>query len=304
VALSGKQMANEESKPQSVYRKKPVYLIQRGRNVNIRRVMIIVAILSLVGCAGTEKQLKMTEGGIAKSGDTNIEKRVIVFPNGTIFGGASAEQMGTLAEIFVDSHNAAVMQMDDAARRQDKATQAITESHRQIQMSTLRIEESTQKSLEAGQKNQETAQLTLKMIEQVSKKQGSGEMTLFFDRSSARLAKGSPEMARLVGFLDFLARESRGRKILIVSIGSASSIGNATMNKKLAQQRSEYPLPIIEKYLVNIPYEIFKVFGTGDLYSPKDVPPNKHQKYQHTRIIAYYETDQFPKLPEEPAKPF
>jgi hypothetical protein len=270
----------------------------------MKRLMVIAAILGLVGCAGPEKQLKMTEGGIANSGNTNIEKRVIVFPNGTIFGGASTEQVGTLAEIFVDSHNTAVMQMDDAARRQDKTTQAITEGHKQIQMSTLRIEESMQKSLEAGQKNQETAQQILKMIEQLSKKQGSGEITLFFDRGSARLAKGSPETARLVGYLDFLARESRGRKVLIVSIGSASSIGNATMNKKLAQRRSEYPLQLIEKYLVNIPHEIYKVFGTGDLYSPRDIPPDKHQKYQHTRIIAYYETDQFPKLPEGPAKPF
>ena len=270
----------------------------------MKRVMVIVAILSLVGCAGPEKQLKMTEGGVAKSGDKNADTRAIVFPNGTIFGGASAEQMGTLAEIFVDSHNTAMMRMDDAAQRQDKATQTITEGHKQIQISTLRIEESMQKNLEVGQKDLETAQQILKMIEQVSKIQGSGEITPFFDKGSALLAKGSPEMARLVGFLDFLARESRGRKVLIVSIGSASSIGNAKTNKKLAQQRSKYPLPLIGKYLVNIPHEIYKVFGTGDLYSPRDIPLKKHQQYQHTRIIAYYETDQFPKLPEEPAKPF
>jgi dihydroxyacetone kinase DhaKLM complex PTS-EIIA-like component DhaM len=194
--------------------------------------------------------------------------------------------------------------MDDAAQRQDKTTQTITEGHKQIQISTLRIEESMKKNLEVGQKNLETAQQILKIIEAVSKKQGSGEITLFFDKGSARLAKGSPEMTRLVGFLDFLARESRGRKVLIVSIGSASSMGNAKTNKKLAQQRSKYPLPLIGKYLVNIPHKIYKVFGTGDLYSPRNIPLKKHQKYQHTRIIAaYYETDQFPKLPEKPAKP-
>jgi outer membrane protein OmpA-like peptidoglycan-associated protein len=279
--------------------------------MDMKRVMVIVTILILVGCAGPEKQLKMTEGGVAKSGGMNAETRTIVFPNGTIFGGASTKQMGTLAEIFVDSHNAAMMRMDDAAQGQDKATQTITEGQKQIQMSTLRIEESMktdlevgQKNLDAGQKNLETAQQILKMIEQVSQKQGSGEITLFFDRGSARLAKGSPEMERLVGFLDFLARESRGRKVQIISIGSASSIGTAKMNRKLAQQRSEYPLPLIEKYLVNIPHGIYKVFGTGDLYSPRDIPRIKHQQYQHARIIAYYETDQVPKLPEEPVKPF
>jgi hypothetical protein len=284
----------------------------------MKQVMIIVAILSLVGCAGPEKELKTTEAGTAKSAEKNADTRAIVFPNGTIFGGASTEQIGKLAEIFVDSHNAAMKQMDDAAQRQDKTTQTIIEGNKQIQMSTQRIEDSMikdrevgqknletgQMNLETGQKNLETAQQILKMIEQVSQKQGSGEITLFFDRGSTQLAKGSPEMARLVGFLDFLARESRGRKVLIVSIGSASSIGNAKMNRKLAQQRSECPLPLIEKYLVNIPHGIYKVFGTGDLYSPRDIPPRKHQQYQHTRIVAYYETDQFPKLPEEPAKPF
>jgi hypothetical protein len=270
----------------------------------MKRVIVMVAILGLVGCAGPEKQLKMTEGGIAKGGGQIADTRTIVFPNGTIFGGASAEQMGTLAGIFVDSHNAAMTRMDDAAQRQDKTTQTITEGHKQIQISTLRIEESMKKNLEVGQKNLETAQQILKIIEAVSKKQGSGEITLFFEKGSARLAKGSPEMTRLVGFLDFLARESRGRKVLIVSIGSASSIGNAKTNKKLAQQRSKYPLPLIGKYLVNIPHKIYKVFGTGDLYSPRNIPLKKHQKYQHTRIIAaYYETDQFPKLPEKPAKP-
>jgi hypothetical protein len=270
----------------------------------MKRVMIVVAMLSLVGCAGPEKELKVTEGGAVNSGAKNTDTRAIGFPNGTIFGGASTEQIGKLAEIFVDSHNAAMKRMDDAAQRQDKTTQTITEDHKQIQQSTQRIEDSVtkdlevgQKNLETGRKNLETAQQILKMIEQVSQKQGSGEITLFFDIGSARLAKGSPEIARLIGFLDFLARESRGRKVLIVSIGSASSIGNAKMNRKLARQRSEYPLPLIEKYLVNIPHGIYKVFGTGDLYSPRDIPPIKHQKYQHTRIIAYYEIDQFPKLP-------
>ena len=108
----------------------------------MKRVIVMVAILGLVGCAGPEKQLKMTEGGIAKSEGKNADTRVIVFPKGTIFGGASAEQMGTLAGIFVDSHNAAMTRMDDAAQRQDKTTQTITEGHKQIQMSTLRIEES------------------------------------------------------------------------------------------------------------------------------------------------------------------
>ena len=40
---------------------------------------------------------------------------------------------------------------------------------------------------------------------------------------------------------------------------------------KLAQARAEYPKPIIDKYLINIPHENYKVYGIGDLYSPKAV---------------------------------
>jgi outer membrane protein OmpA-like peptidoglycan-associated protein len=288
------------------------------RNGDMKKLMIIVTIIGLIGCAGPEKELKMTEGSTAKSGEsTAAAPRTIVFPNGTIFGGASTEQMGKLAGMFVDSHNAAMVRMDDAAQKQDAATKSLTEGQKQIQQSTQRIEDSLQKNQEVGQrtletgqknletaqKNLETAQQILKMIEQISQRQGSGEITLFFDSGSARLANGSPEMTRLVGFLDFLARESRGRKVLIVSIGSASSTGSAKTNKKLAQQRSECPRPLIEKYLVNVPHEFYKVFGIGDLYSPRDIPRTKHKQYQHTRVVAYYDTDQFPKLPEEPAKP-
>ncbi len=253
----------------------------------MKRVLVLMAIVSVLGCAGPEKQLKMTEGGASADGSQPAAAaRTIVFPNGTIVGGASAAQATTLAEIFVDSHNSAMMQMDQAAK-------SLSDGQKQIQISTLRIEESVKKNLE-------TAKQSLSLIEQISKKQGSGEITLFFDRKSARL--GSAEMARLVGYLDFLSRESRGRKVSIISIGSASSIGNPKRNLKLAQRRAESPRSMIGKYLVNIPHEVYRVYGTGDIYSPTDVPMKEHQKYQHVRIIAYYETDQLPKLPDEPPK--
>jgi hypothetical protein len=261
--------------------------MRRGGASEMKKLMVLMAIFGLIGCAGPEKQLKMTEGGSAQDAGQPAAVRAIVFPNGTILGGASAAQMSSLAEIFVDSHNTAMSQMD-------KSTKAISEGQKQIQISTLRIEESVKKNLE-------TAQQSLALIEQISKKQGSGEITLFFDRRAARL--GSQEISRLVSYLDYLARESRGRKVFIVSIGSASAIGNAKLNTRLAQRRAECPLPVIGKYLVNIPHEIYKVYGTGDIYSPKNISLKQHQKYQYSRIIAYYETDQLPKLPEPSAKP-
>ena len=71
---------------------------------------------------------------------------------------------------------------------------------------------------------------------------------------------------------------------------------------KLAKERAEFPKNPVDKYLVNAPHEYYKVYGTGDLYSPKGVSKKEHDRYQHTRLIALYETDQTPKLPEEPAK--
>ncbi len=140
------------------------------------------------------------------------------------------------------------------------------------------------------------------MIEQKSRKQGAGEITLFYPVGSSKIEKNSLEYQRLVNFLDYLARESKGRKILFISIGSASAFGNKKINEKLAKKRAEAPIEIIKKYLINIPYEIFKVYGIGDLYSPKNISIQDHQKYQHTRLIAVYETQDIPQLPPEPGK--
>jgi len=40
------------------------------------------------------------------------------------------------------------------------------------------------------------------------------------------------------------------------------------------------------------------VYSTGDQYSPSDISMKKQKNYQHTRIIAVFETNQMPVLPE------
>lgn len=143
----------------------------------------------------------------------------------------------------------------------------------------------------SSQKSLETAQKSLKIIEEMANLQGTGELSVFFPNGSAQLARGGMEHDRLVHFADFLARESRGRKVILLSIGSASAYGNQKVNLKLAKKRSEVPLDIMDKYLVNVPHEFHKVFGNGDLNSPKDVKMKEHQRYQHTRIIAVFEKE-------------
>nr|WP_295785822.1 hypothetical protein [Rhodoferax sp.] len=142
-----------------------------------------------------------------------------------------------------------------------------------------------------SQKSLETAQSSLKIIEEMANLQGTGELSVFFSNGSAQLARGNLEHERLVRFADFLARESKGRKVILLSIGSASAYGNEKVNMNLAKRRSEVPLDIMDKYLVNVPHEFHKVFGNGDLNSPKDVKMKEHQRYQHTRIIAVFDKE-------------
>lgn len=231
------------------------------------KMLIGIALFALIaGCAGDTKELYMR--------DAAGQQKTIVFPNGTVFGGASKDQATTLAQIFVDSHN--------------MHTQELSE-----------IKGISKKNLELSQKNLETAQMSLKMLEQLSKNQGTGEITIFFPVAQSDIKKGSHEFQRLVNFADYLSRESKGRKVLLISIGSASAFGDKKKNERLAKQRSEAPIDVMDKYLINIPHQFFKVYGTGDLYSPKGVTMKEHERYQHARVIAFYETDQIPPLPEE-----
>ncbi|MBP9061611.1 MAG: hypothetical protein KBF98_15020 [Rhodoferax sp.] len=186
---------------------------------------------------------------------------------------------------FVDAHSAVMGSLGE-----------IKSANKKLQSDVDTIKSSNQKTLE-------TSQRSLQILEEMSKRQGTGELTVFFPVGSADLPKGGLEYDRLVRFSDFVARESRGRKIILLSIGSASALGNQKGNLNLAKKRSEVPLDIMNKYLINAPHEFHKVFGTGDTHSPKGVKLKEHQRYQHTRIIAVFDKDQAPNF-DQAAKPW
>ena len=144
--------------------------------------------------------------------------------------------------------------------------------------------------------NLQTSQHALQIIEHLSQSQGTGEITLFFATGSATLPTSGLQYDRLINFVDYLSRMSRGRKVLFVMIGSASATGNMSVNQKLSQERAQAPEPAIDQYLVNVPHQFFKVHGIGDVYSPKNVTLTAEQRYQNVRIIAVYETTQIPAL--------
>jgi hypothetical protein len=262
-----------------------------------RLILLFLPLLFLWGCAGDPKMLPMRDTGLNPAGPEKGLKTV-EFPKGTWTGNASTEQAGSLAQVFVNSHNMAMREFDQVKDNQEKMKGSL----QSLKDAAQRLEDSNQKLMASAQKNQDTAEKSLMRIEKLSKEQGSGEITLFYPTGSGKIAEGSREYGRLVQFVDYLSRESRGRKVLFVNIGSASATGNKRVNMKLAKARSEFPIQVIDKYLVNVPHEYYKVYGVGDQYSPKKVNRKEHLRYQHNRLIAVYETDQVPAIPEEPTK--
>lgn len=202
---------------------------------------------------------------------------------------------------------AATAQIAESTRRIEGDTGKIAETTQRIDGATVkiadatnRVEETTRRIDETGVKTYDTTRMILDAFEKVSKKQGTGEITIFFPVASSTIPRDSLQYQRVVDFVDFLARESRGRKIMLVSVGSASAFGPPEVNERLAKERAEAPLEIMDQYLVNLEHEYVKIYGTGDVYSPRDVSMKEHQRYQASRLIAFYEKSQEPSLPNEP----
>jgi flagellar biosynthesis chaperone FliJ len=180
------------------------------------------------------------------------------------------------------------------------AAQKIEVSVSRVAEGQARVEEVSRETLDTAKKTWDTTRMIIEAFEKLSRRQGTGEVTVFFAKGSARIARAGLQERRLVEFADWLGRESRGRKIMFVAIGSASATGPGELNAKLAKQRSEALLGVVDQYLVNVPHEYVKLYGTGDAYSPKGAGAAEHERYQHARLIAFFEKGQEPALPAEP----
>ncbi len=231
---------------------------------------LFVATALLAGCA-TQPQVVVMERPAGQP-----EQQVTV-PKSTWTGAASGEQADALAREIVQANNNSMKEFDKIQGHLNKEDKRLAE-----------LQSTENKGLQ-------TAQESLTKLEKISNEQGTGQITLFFKTGSAKL--DHQETQRLINFLDYLARASHGRKIILLSIGSASAIGSAQVNKKLSIERSEAPLPAIDKYLVNNPHTFYKVTGIGDMYAPKGQSLQVEQRYQNVRIIAVYDTSSIPKTP-------
>lgn len=228
--------------------------------------LIVGLVLMLAGILGgctTQPQVVVMQ---APGG----QQEQMTVPKSTWRGTASGAQADVLAQEIVMANNNAMKQFDHVDGRLDKM-------------------QATEK------KELETSQQALARLEELAAQQGTGQITLFFKTGSAHLDKFQAD--RLIQFLDYLGRGSRGRKAILVSIGGASATGSHQVNKKLSIERSQAPLPIIEQYLVNVPHKFYKVTGVGDMYAPKDASMQVEQRYQNVRIIAAYDTANLPIAP-------
>jgi outer membrane protein OmpA-like peptidoglycan-associated protein len=223
-----------------------------------RRTFLLAAASTaiLAACAGQQETYTMAPG------------QQVVMPQGTMTGGASVGDANALARMIVDENNNAMAGFD---RVNGQLTQ---------------MQATETQSLK-------TSQEALAKLEQLSNQQGSGEITLFFREGSARLDQEQEQ--RLIRFLDYLQRESRGRTVILVAVGSASAIGSPAVNRRLSVERSEAPLNTINQYLVNTPHRFYKVSAVGDMYAPKNASYTVEQRYQSVRIIAAYDQAQLPK---------
>ena len=200
----------------------------------------------------------------------------------------------------VKQAGAALEKVDAATGRIEAATVKIDGAVKRVAEGQARLEETARETLDTAKKTWDTTRMIIEAFEKVSRRQGTGEVTVFFARGSAQIARGGLQERRLVDFADWLGRESRGRKIMFVAVGSASATGPQELNVRLAKQRAEALLGVVDQYLVNVPHEYVKLYGTGDAYSPKGAGAGEHERYQHARLIAFFEKGQEPALPAEP----
>lgn len=220
-----------------------------------------IAVALLAGCAGQPTTVVM-------EGPAPQQVQTTTVPKGTFLGGASAGEATALAQMVATSNNNTMQAFDRVGG----------------QMNQLQATESQEL------KNSQDA---LAKLEQLSLRQGAGEITLFFGEGSARLDQF--QYQRLVNFLDYISRDAAGRKVIMVSIGSASAVGPASVNRRLSQERAEAPLPVIGQYLVNIPHQMFKVSSVGDMYAPKNAAAAVEARYQSVRLIAAFDAAQLPR---------
>ena len=153
-----------------------------------------------------------------------------------------------------------------------------------------RLEDKVDQVLE----QQALAQASLDELLRIARRQGSGELTLFFGWNSARLRPGSRQHERYVRFLDRVAFEAHGREVVLVAIGSAGDWNKPGWNDTLSQRRASVVRLPAKRHLLHVPHRWLRVDGAGSTLAPGDA---RGQAWRHVRILAVYDEGDLPPLP-------
>ena len=139
--------------------------------------------------------------------------------------------------------------------------------------------------------NQSEMMADLDELVERSRRQGTGEITLFFPWTGDRLFRGTAQHERLVAFADRLAMEAHGREILLVAIGSAADWSGTTWNRNLSTERAIGAQQVLDRHLVHVPHRWLRTVGAGR----DGHPPDAHGRtWRNVRVIAVYEEEQLP----------
>ncbi len=169
----------------------------------------------------------------------------------------------------------------------------VTTSHRKVERIDAKVDQvlDNQTRMLA---NQNEMMAELDELVEASRRQGTGEITLFFPWHDTRINRGTPQYARFVAWLDHLALHANGREILFVAVGSASDWKRTDWNQELSTQRAWSPKPVVAQHLVHLPHRWLETYGVGSGLVPGEA---SGRTWRHVRVIAVYDEGQLPELP-------
>ena len=197
----------------------------------------------------------------------------IYLPNGRIISDPSDMHVSELAHLMVESC--------------DMATYALREY---LKQGNSKNGKESQVLLKMYKKNELTAQKVFGMLRLKSHEAGPGYINILFPEGKGVLFHNSYEYQRLTRFLDYVSRESHGRKVVLVLVGTAPASLAESSNGSgvLARRRVEASIKIIDRYLANIPHVFFKAYCTGDIYN-QSTYMDETIGTQNVYVVAVYD---------------
>jgi len=134
-----------------------------------------------------------------------------------------------------------------------------------------------------------TARKIIELLQKRSQSIGPGYITVQFPKGSSQLFSNSFELERLKVFLRYISKDSHGRKVDFILVGtepfqmSGSKIGMGILAKK----RVESIIQIVNRNLANIPHKFYKAYCSGDILNLNH--EKKGEPSHNVYVVAIYD---------------